>query len=475
MKQKYKFLSKNILLFALSSILPKAISFVMVPLYTNCLSTGDYGIGDIIMTAAQLAMPIFTLTIYSGVLRFGFDKEYSKDDVLSCGMWITLRGFIICSILATAIYIIQPFEFTLVNYISFLMFFISNSLYEVYTNYARTVDKVNVIVELSVIHTFLACCFNVLFLLVFDWGLTGYLLANYMGTLLAVVYGTFRMKTWKHIGRKYMKKETVRAMQKYSAPLVMNRIGWWISNSSDRYIVTWMLGAAANGVYSVAYKIPTILSAFSDVFANAWQLSAIKEFDKDDKDNFVTNMYSLYNSFLAICCSVLIIFSVPLASLLYQKEFFYAWHYVPFLLASFMFNGLAAFLGSIFVAVKDSKIISLSTLIAAGVNIILNIVLIWIFHDAVGAAIATAISYIVVWLVRLIHLRKYITLHLNKAILISNYVLIAVQTGVCQLGFTVLSVSIQTGILILLIIVNRTYLLGVLQTFKKIIKKRGAK
>ena len=50
MNKKYKYLSKNFILFGISSFGPKIIAFLMVPLYTNCLSTADYGIGDIVST-----------------------------------------------------------------------------------------------------------------------------------------------------------------------------------------------------------------------------------------------------------------------------------------------------------------------------------------------------------------------------------------------------------------------------------------
>ena len=42
-------------------------------------------------------------------------------------------------------------------------------------------------------------------------------------------------------------------------------------------MVKWFLGSDANGIYAVAYKIPTILTILATVFMDAWQLSAIAE------------------------------------------------------------------------------------------------------------------------------------------------------------------------------------------------------
>ena len=72
----------------------------------------------------------------------------------------------------------------------------------------------------------------------------------------------------------------------YSAPLVLNAIGWWVNSASDRYVVTWLCGLAVNGIYSVGYKIPSIINVFQTIFNQAWFLSAVKEFDPQDKDGF---------------------------------------------------------------------------------------------------------------------------------------------------------------------------------------------
>lgn len=468
MEKKYKYLSKNLILFGLSTVFPRAISFLMVPLYTNCLTTGEYGIGDIVTTSASLALPIFSLSIYSGILRFGFDENYKKSDILTSGIIILLRGICICYVLCLACIIIPFVNIPLLYLFAFLMFFISNGFYEIFTNYARTVEKINIIVEMAVLNTFSTGILNIVFLLIFQLRLDGYLTANYLGTLISVIYGVFRLKVWNDIEVKFINKKTFIDLQRYSAPLILNRIGWWINNSSDRYIITWLLSSSANGIYTVAYKIPTILTAFSDVFAQAWQLSAIKEFEKDDKENFVSDMYCTYNSIITVCCSILIIITVPLAKVLYAKDFFDAWKIVPLLLISFMFNGLASFFGSIFVAVKDSKIISSSTILAAIINIILNIALIVLIKDPIGAAIATVISYIVIWLQRYICVRKYINLHISLWNHILIYIFLFIQYGFCLMGFNVFSVLTQVAILLCIVFINRKELINMI---KKIIIK----
>ena len=65
---------------------------------------------------------------------------------------------------------------------------------------------------------------------------------------------------WKDLKRGKWNKTVAKAMFAYGIPLVANSIAWWINNASDRYILTFFCGTALNGVYSVSYKIPSILS-----------------------------------------------------------------------------------------------------------------------------------------------------------------------------------------------------------------------
>lgn len=72
-----------------------------------------------------------------------------------------------------------------------------------------------------------------------------------------------------------------------------------------------------------------------------------------------------------------------------------------------MFGATAGYIGGIFSALKEAKMLAQSTTIGAVVNIILNIVLVSMV-GAIGAAVSTAISYIVVWGIRLCYMRKYL-------------------------------------------------------------------
>lgn len=75
------YLLKNTLIFTLGNIGSKVISFFLIPLYTNILTTAQYGVTDLITTIVTVAVPILTLNICESVMRFGLDKDVTKTKI----------------------------------------------------------------------------------------------------------------------------------------------------------------------------------------------------------------------------------------------------------------------------------------------------------------------------------------------------------------------------------------------------------
>ena len=81
------------------------------------------------------------------------------------------------------------------------------------------------------------------------------------------------------------------------------------------------MGIGANGILSVAYKIPSILNVFVGMFGQAWQISAIKEYGEKQSGEFYAESFTFINMIMCLGCSALVFLSKPLASILYAKDF----------------------------------------------------------------------------------------------------------------------------------------------------------
>lgn len=423
---KYKYLAKNIGLLAVSNFATKILTFFLVPLYTAVLSTTDYGIYDLFFTTIGVLLPIVTLNIQEGVLRYALDKEFDQDAVVTIGFRYLLIGTLIVGggILINDIFSLNAI---LEQYgIYFLLIFMAQALSGMVTFYTRGIGHVRDLSVTSVITSAVTITLNIVFLLVYKWGLKGYFLANILGPLAQCVYLIFRgrMLQRTHWLKAYSAES--RLLVLYSLPLIANSLAWWVNNSSDRYIVIFFCGMAANGIYSVASKIPSILTVFQTIFSQAWTLSAVQDFDPEDSKGFFTNTYRGYNCLMTIICSLLIVLDKPLAKFLYAKDFYKAWQYVPWLTIAVLFGSMAGYIGGIFVAVRNSRIFASSTLVGAVLNIILNLITVPLLGP-LGAAVSTTISYALVWVIRLTQSRKYIKMRVHLVRDVSSYIVLIIQ------------------------------------------------
>lgn len=427
MREKFKYLGKNTIIFAVSSFGTKFLSFLLLPIYTNILTTEEYGTVDIITTTATLMMYIFTINIADAVLRFAIERKTKQSEVLNYGVKVICIGSLGLIAVLILLWWSNLLGWKSEYYFFAFGYFLSTAIYQLFGNYMRAVDKVTDVAVGGIVASFVMIFSNIVFLLIVKIGITGYLICLIAGSLAGTIYLFVRARVpLKQYVNKGCDIITRREMRAYCIPLIFNNIALWINAFLDRYFVTAICGVNQNGIYSVASKIPTILAMVYTVFSQAWSLSAIKEFEKKDSDGFFSNTYEYLNAIVVLGCSGLILINIPLARLLYAKEFFVAWNYSSVLLVSVMFNSLTAYIGGIFAAVKQSKIIAYTTLISATVNMILNIILIPQL-GVLGAAIATLVCYAVMWLVRLLAVRKFIDLRVNWIKDIIAYILLCIQ------------------------------------------------
>lgn len=420
--EKSKYLLKNIGILIISNFSSKILVFLLVPLYTNVLSTTEYGSYDLAISTVTLLFPIFSLNIVDSVMRFSMEINSDKKKIVSIGIQYVLISILLFAITMYVLDITNIFLEIKGYEIYILLYYISYAYNQFLIQFVKGLERVVELGIAGVISTSITIFLNLLFLLVFRWGIIGFFFANILAQFFSAFYLMVRVRLWDYICCIQRDKVLKKEMLAYSIPLISTLLGWWINSTADKYIVTIILGVSANGLLAVSYKIPQIINTLQGIFVQAWQISAIKEYGDKNTAFFYGKTFSVINLLMCLACSLLILFTRPLATVLYAKEFYAAWQYVPFLLIANVLNCAAGLLGPILSAQKKSKAMMWSALIGAGVNIILNMVLIKIW-GLQGATIATAISSFIIYLIRKkavaneIHMKNYVKVFLTWTLL----------------------------------------------------------
>lgn len=466
--KEYKKLLKNLGIFAIANLGSKLISILLVPYYTYVLSTQEYGTIDMYITSISLILPIITLSIFDATLRFTIKSNFSKKAIFTSSVFVVMLGNIAFLILYPIISKLYVFKEYIIVFYLILMLQSMNSLL---AQFARGIGKVKDFALSGVISTIFTIVLNIIFLSKFRWGISGYFASIIISCIVCNLYLIFKTKIWKYINKKEVDFQLVKEMLQYSVPLIPNSLMWWIMNASDRYAINIFLGISANGIYAIANKVPTILNMLYSIFSQAWQLSAIEEADNKNKSQFYTNVFNIFSLVMLIGTSCILVIIRPIIETFLADAYRDSWKYVPFLLLSVVFTSFSAFLGTNYIAMKETKGVFKTSLVGAIVNIILNILLIP-YLGLNGASIATMISFFTVWIIRIYDTKKFVNIKLDLKNLMYTFIVIFIQIAVLYSKIQSYLI-IEVLLLLLLLLINMNVLKNIINSIfydKKIVK-----
>lgn len=462
MKQYFIDIFKNFFIFFLGNFGSKIVSFIMLPFYTSYLTTTQYGTIDLVNSVVLLFAPLITLGIADAIFRFIMSKDYDSISVFTIGISINMIGWIILAILS--IFFSKLIGF---NYFNILLaILLSNTLYSLLSNFAKANNKLYVYSLLGLLQTIIFVCLNVIFIKYQSYGIIGYFASNIISNTVCILLYIFILKIWKYINIKKIDKKTFIAMIKYSLPLIPTTLSWWIIMLSDRYMITYFLGVSENGIYAIANKIPTILNTIVVIFVQAWQISSISMYEKDSSqlESFYSLSIDYYELLNFILGSILIFVSPFIMNILVKGNYSSGWVVVPFLIISIIFSSLSGYVAAIFSAFKKNIVVCTSVLIGALINIMLNYFFIP-YAGILGAAIASSVGYMSVFIIRMIYSRKIINYNISYKKLSINIILIFTQSFLMLLTYNY-KYLLELLIIILFIINNQKSIKSLLTIIK---------
>jgi len=466
----YRSLGKNTAIFAIGTFGSKAISFFMLPIFTRVLTQADYGKIDIITTSISLLLPLLTLNIVEAVFRFTLDKGSveEKQAIFTSALTVGIGGFLF---LLFFIPVFIHFGVSGQLLVAFLALFLVDVVSGISRVIIRAEQKLKLFAISDMLRTAAFAIFGIYLVAFLRMGVIGYLLsqiiAAFVSTIIVFVFGSLR----RYIRVSTISKAVLLRLAKYSLPLVPNTLGWWIINASDRYLLTYFLGFDAAGVYAVAHKFPLLITVFSGIFYQAWQISSIEQYSEKPaaRDLFYSGVFRFLYSTMFLLLAVLAIFVKPLVNLLVGAGFSNSWRFVPILLIGVVFQSFSSIYGVGYLASKKTKGALTTTLWASAINILLNIALIPIIGIQ-AASISTATAFILMWILRVFQTRRYFAIKIDW----SNFITVAAIASFSMLLTVIVERPsiVQIGLLIFLLIIQRKVFWSIVNRLLNLIKSR---
>lgn len=411
-----KNLVKNTVIIGFGTMLPKVANIITLPIITMWLTKTEYGTYDLISTLVSLLLPVITLQIQSAAFRFLIDTKQDRNRRQQIISTITVFS---CSLTLVSVAVLYFVLYRMENTIRILicLYFFADITLILLQQIARGLSKNGLYSVSTIVVSFINMLLVVVTLQFFHTGLAGVLFSVAAATLLAAALLFVKLHLAQYISFHAVSLPVLKELLDYSWPMIPNSLSNWAMNLSDRLVITGFLGLEANAVFSVASKIPNLFTSVQGTFVMAWQESASLSSEDKDSETYYSNTFDAVLRILFGIMACLIAFSPLLFRLLIRGEYSQAYPQMPILYVAMFFSALASFMGGIYVALKKTKSIGITTVCAAAVNLTVDLLLVRKIGIYAGS-ISTLVSFFLLFCFRVYDIQKYIHFRTNKKLLV---------------------------------------------------------
>lgn len=398
-------LAKSTAIYFIGSFGSKLLSFILLPLYANYLTTESYGNYDLINTIIQIAYPIITFMLDNAlyVYLIGTDDQKRQDDIMAFAVKMLFCNGCLVVVLGFIISWIMP-----VAYVEWILFWLLGfSAYNTWLQACRGMNQKKLYAVTGILVTAVTLAGNIAGLVVLKQDYRFLMISNCIAYTVSIIFLESRIHVIKHVMQGHASRKLKKEVLRYALPLLPNQLCWWILNVSDRLMIVYFLGTGANGLYAMACKIPAILNVIHGIFSAAWSDDILSSTNIRETEVYAEKIYNLYIRLLVGISIILIASNRFLFEYVIAGNFVEAYKYTYFLYVGFIFSSIGALLGAFYGYFKKSLNVSFSTIAAAIVNFLINL----FFLEKFGiqaASISTCLGSIVIWLIRLIGLTNLV-------------------------------------------------------------------
>lgn len=451
-----KRLAKNTVIIAAGKIFTQFISFFLLPLYTSLLSTEEYGIVDLFNTYVMVLIPLTTFQIEQALFRFLIDVRSNEEEKKTLVSTVIIFIVIQCIIYFVLFLMIEKFihneykYFLVANLVAYI-------LCDTMLQLARGLGDNSAYALGGFITAVTTILFTILFVIIFKWGATGMFLAILIANLICFLFIFLKKKVYCYIHINGISITKLKVLLKYSLPLVPNSLSWWVLSASDRTVVSFFLGIAANGVLSVSHKFSSVYIMFFNIFNLTWMEAATIHIHDEDSEEFFSHIISIaFRLFSAVCFGIIACMPFVFPVLINEK-FSAAYYQIPIFMLASLFNIVLALYSVVYVAKKLTREIAKTTIFAGIINIMICILLIEAI-ELYAASIAAVLSYGCMMIYRYFDIKKHINIKFSKGIVLSTFLMLVFLFIAYYINNIMLNIIALLITTVYAIVINRGFL-----------------
>jgi len=443
MLQKLKHTVKHSFIYSLGNLAVKVIGIVLLPMYSEHLSTADLGVLAVIETTAEFLVAIFSLNIANAMMRWwadSSDKNERKSYVFTTFVVLIIAGILLnislqpfAGIFADIFF--QDKIFTIYFQILFLsVFFDMGNKY--FFSLIRILEKSTIYIFVNAAKLIVILSLNIYFIIGLGYGVKGIILAQLIGHALGFIL--LLPLLLKNIIFKFEHK-VLGKMLSYSVPLAFTALSGVLFRMGDRYVLKFLADDARVGVYHLATRVSGLLNFFIlQSFQMAFLPIAYKMYKKPEAKRFFSKIFTYLVIGLTFGALGLSLFAEEFFMIFApgNQDFWEASKYVSLLTVNVILLGIRYLLSLNFRFSKKTLLLAYYVTFSAILNIGLNILLIPVL-DIYGALLSSLLVNILLTVIYFYSGRK---LYHIKYEVIKVFLIVVIGVIVYLISFTFIEI-----------------------------------
>lgn len=388
---------KNSLIFTIGRVSAQFAGFLLLPLYSSLLTPEDYGIADLINTLVFLILPIVGVQLDNALFRFTVDARNDTDKQRELFSTELVINLIQIAIYAAVFFAARPFitlgykDFLLINVVLLIPV---NTLEQFVRGLGNNI-KYSAAIFITAVSGFVI---NLVLVAGLRMGVMGIIIGSAASQFLTLIYLIFAVRPWKYFRFRCFDRRSAKKLFSYSLPFVPNQLAWWVMGISDRLVISASLGVSANGIYSLANRFSSVYTSVSDSINLSWVESASLHINEKDRDEYISKMLGQLFVLFSSACFIFMAL-IPYGFMLINAKYSDAFMQIPILLIAVLCQAVVGIYSSVLVALKKTRSIAITSIVAAIVNFAVDICLVG--HIGIYAgSVSTLAAFLVLAVLR---------------------------------------------------------------------------
>ena len=431
-----------------ASIVSKLIAVALLPLYTRYLTTGDYGVAEVMFAAVVSASIVVRLGLIEALLRFYYKDGEDPARVVASSFaalfWFaTLAALIALPFAGPISEALLPESAPDLARISIAGLWVL-TLNEYLLTLFRLEERARAFFLTTIINVLAAIALTVILVVGMEEGARGLLIGSYASgaaVVLALIFVHRRRLSLR------FERPLLRRLLRFGLPTMPAELSLYGLNFVDRLIIIHVAGASQAGLYSIGVKFAQAVNVLVRGFQLAWPPLAYSIRDDDEARRVYATVVTLFVAGCAFVVTGMWLLSRWLVRALAAPEFFASYKVIGLISAATTLYALYMVLVVILGRTGRTEFNFPATAAALVANIALNLALVPPL-GIVGAAIALVASYIVVLALMYVFTQRLFPVPYEWGRLLR---VLTVSAGLVGLGELLLPTEGFTGLLLRLL------------------------